>query len=77
MEYHLSLDNIFFTVEARESTRIQLQYNKCNFTQDTIRQFLNTYLSMLEYVITHVNTKLSEVSIGSLNSVLEKYSLAV
>jgi acyl carrier protein len=77
MEYQTSFDNILVTVEAGESTRIQIMYNNCNFTQDTIRQFLNSYLPVLEYAITHVNAKLSEVSIGSFNSVLEKQAIAV
>ncbi|MDR2633722.1 MAG: amino acid adenylation domain-containing protein [Treponema sp.] len=72
MEHHVSFDNIFFTVEAGESTRIQLQYNKCNYAPDTIKRFLHAYLSLLEYIISHAHAKLYEATqvkfIDSLNS---------
>ncbi|MDR2417774.1 MAG: amino acid adenylation domain-containing protein [Treponema sp.] len=60
MEYHITSDNIFFTVEAGENTRLRMQYNNHNFMPDTIKRFLNTYLSILEYVITHRDTKLCD-----------------
>jgi hypothetical protein len=67
MEYHISFDNIFFTVEAGETARIRLQYNPYIYAPVTIIRFMDTYLSVLEYVITHTKAKLSEVPYRSKN----------
>jgi hypothetical protein len=77
MEYHTAYlsdnEDILLNVEAMDSAeRLRIEYNPYNYSQNTIKRFLNSYLSVLEYVTTHINAKLSEVSIGSLNDVLEK-----
>jgi acyl carrier protein len=57
MEYHTAYENLFFTVEVRDTTRLRVEYNTYIYAPATIKRFLNSYLSVLEYVVTHTHTK--------------------
>ncbi|MHB9293819.1 hypothetical protein Holit_02938 [Hollandina sp. SP2] len=70
--YYYDVDSIesidlflFIVLSMTESnlTHIRMQYNKSRFSLATIKRFLNTYLSVLAYVVTHTKEKLSEVPV--------------
>jgi hypothetical protein len=60
MEYHSAYSNIFLTVEATDSIRLRMEYNPYIYSRATIQRFLNTFVSVLEYITNHADAKLSE-----------------
>jgi hypothetical protein len=65
MEYHSAYSNIFLTVEATDSIRLRMEYNPYIYSLDTIKRFLNTFVSVLEYITNHADAKLSESPVYS------------
>jgi amino acid adenylation domain-containing protein len=65
MEYHSAYSNIFLTIEETSSIRLRMEYNPYMYSLDTIKRFLNTYVSVLEYSTTHADAKLSESPVMS------------
>jgi hypothetical protein len=66
MEYHnayLSDDeDILLNIEVMDwNSRIRIEYNTYNYSPVTIRRFLNTYLSVLEYITTNPKAKLGSL----------------
>ncbi|MDR2397934.1 MAG: amino acid adenylation domain-containing protein [Spirochaetaceae bacterium] len=64
MEYHTANEDIFLTVEATDAPRLRMEYNPYNYSLPRIERFLRSYLSDLEYVISHTEAKLSQAPVA-------------
>jgi hypothetical protein len=59
-EFYLNIEPIL----GSNLIRMRFAYNQNLYALDRIKRFLNTYLSVLEYVITHAKAKLCETPVN-------------